>query len=172
MPEPREPPSPPQEQAGQPSGEPCRPPGHPARPQVLLAFDVGTRRIGMAAGDTLTRTAAPRAAAVMRPGGPDWDAIARSVRELAPARLIVGLPYNADGTAGPMVGRARRFGAALAERFGLPVDYADERYSSLEAARALAGARARGERRRVRKQDVDSAAAAVILERWLAGQTG
>ena len=160
MPEPRQPPSP---AAGAPPSRSAR------RPVVVLAFDVGARRIGLAAGDTLTRSAAPRAAAAMRSGGPDWEAITRAVRELAPGRLIVGLPYNADGTAGPMAAMARRFGAALGERFGLPVEYVDERYSSLEAADALAGARARGERRRVRKQDVDSAAAAVILERWLMG---
>lgn len=151
------------------SRQPPAPQGPPSHPQVLLAFDVGSRRIGMAAGDTLTRTAAPRAAAAMRPGGPDWEAISRSVRELHPARLIVGLPYNADGTAGPMAAMARRFGAALGERFGLPVDYVDERYSSLEAAATLAQLRGRGQHRRVRRQDVDSAAAAVILGRWLTG---
>jgi putative holliday junction resolvase len=138
---------------------------------TVLAFDFGLKRIGMAAGDTVTGTAAPRPAAAMLAGGPDWPAIEREVRALHPRLLIVGVPYNADGTPGALAEAARRFGAALAERFGLSVAHVDERFSSLEASAALKARRASGaRRRRVRAEDVDSAAAAVILERWLTGE--
>ena len=139
--------------------------------QTVLAFDFGLKRIGIAAGDTLTASAAPRPAVVVRQQGPDWDAITREVRTLSPGLLVVGAPYNADGTPGALAPAARRFAAELERRFGLPVNLVDERWSSLEATATLKAQRSSGERkRRVRKEDIDSAAAAVILQRWFAGE--
>jgi len=139
--------------------------------QTVLAFDFGLKRIGIASGDTLTATAAPRPAVAVHQQGPDWDAIAREVRMLSPKLLVVGAPYNADGTPGAHAPAARRFAAELERRFGLPVNMVDERWSSLEASAALKAQRSSGERkRRVRKEDIDSAAAAVILERWFTGE--
>jgi putative pre-16S rRNA nuclease len=140
--------------------------------QTVLAFDFGLKRIGIATGDTLTATAAPRPAAAVRQHGPDWDTIAREVRMLSPKLLVVGAPYNADGRPGALAPAARRFAAELERRFGLPVNMVDERWSSLEASAVLKAQRSSGERkRRVRKEDIDSAAAAVILERWFTEQT-
>jgi putative holliday junction resolvase len=145
----------------------------PEKPvEAVLAFDFGLRRIGIAAGDTLTATAAPRRAALVTRAGPDWQAIAREVDALKPRRLIVGAPYNVDGTPGALAPAARRFANELERRFKLPVSMVDERWSSLEAGTALKARRAGGGRRRIRREDVDSAAAAVILERWLAGESG
>jgi putative Holliday junction resolvase len=140
--------------------------------EAVLAFDFGLRRIGIAAGDTLTATAAPRPAAFMTRTGPDWPAIVREVDALKPRRLIVGAPYNVDGTPGALAPAARRFANELERRFKLPVSMVDERWSSLEAGAALTARRAGGGRRRIRREEVDSAAAAVILERWLAGESG
>lgn len=138
---------------------------------TVLAFDFGFKRIGLAAGDTLTRTAAPRPAVTVSQSGPDWGAVERELRSLHPRMLVVGAPYNADGTPGKMAPAARRFAAELQRRSGLPVDMVDERWSSLEANEALKARRASGERRkRIRREDIDSAAAAVILERWFAGE--
>jgi putative pre-16S rRNA nuclease len=139
--------------------------------QTVLAFDFGLKRIGIAAGETLTATAAPRPAVAVHQTGPDWDAIAHEVRMLTPGLLVVGAPYNADGSPGALAPAARRFATELERRFGLPVTMVDERWSSLEATEALKARRSSGERRkRVRKEDIDSAAAAVILKRWLAGE--
>ena len=141
------------------------------RPQTVLAFDFGLKRIGIAGGDTLTRQATARAAATVHGGTPDWQAIAREVRALTPAVLIVGAPYNADGSEGTLLARARRFAAELERRFALPVQLVDERFSSLEASESLKQRRASGERRRrIRAADIDSAAAAVILGRWFEGE--
>ncbi len=141
------------------------------RPQTVLAFDIGLNRIGIACGDTLTRQAAPRAAAAVHRGTPDWEAIGREVRALAPGVLVVGAPYNADGSAGTLLAAARRFAAELERRFALPVQLIDERFSSLEANEALKTRRASGERRRrISRADIDSAAAAVILGRWFQGE--
>lgn len=139
--------------------------------RTILAFDFGRRRIGIATGDTLTATAGPRPAASCGAAGPDWPAIEREVRSLQPHLFIVGAPYNADGSPGALANDASAFAAELQRRFGIPVERVDERWSSLQANERLRTQRASGERkRRIRKEDVDSAAAAVILERWLAGE--
>jgi putative Holliday junction resolvase len=138
---------------------------------VVLAFDFGLKRIGLACGDTLTRSAAPLPAIPASWRGPDWPSIERSVSSLQPRRLIVGAPYNADGTPGSLAPAARFFAAELGKRFGLPVSMVDERWSSIEASEVLKGQRASGERRRrIKREDIDSAAAAVILQRWFAGE--
>jgi len=141
------------------------------RAKVVLAFDFGLKRIGIACGDTLTQTAAPRPAAIVGRGGPDWEMIAREVRALAPGLLIVGEPYNADGSEGALTAAARGFAAELKRRFALPVHLVDERFSSLEASQTLKARRASGaRRRRVQRAAVDSAAAAVILGRFFQGE--
>ena len=140
-------------------------------PETVLAFDFGLKRIGIASGDSLTRSAAPRPAALCGAQGPDWAAIAAEVRALRPARLVVGAPYNADGSDGAITTKARAFAAELERRFALPVHLVDERFSSLEASAVLRERRASGaRRRRVAKADVDSAAAAVILGRYFSGE--
>lgn len=140
-------------------------------PQIVLAFDFGLKRIGVASGDSVTASATPRAAVAMTTVGPDWVAIEREVRALQPHLLVVGAPYNVDGSANAMSDAARVFAAELESRFRLPVQQVDERYSSLQASAVLKDKRASGSRRRrVSKEDIDSAAAAVILERWFAGE--
>ena len=141
--------------------------------RTILAFDFGMKRIGIAAGDTVTRTAGPRPAALVGAAGPDWSAIEREVRALQPHLFVVGAPYNADGSPGALASAASGFAAELERRFGLPVKRVDERWSSLQANERLKAQRASGERRRrIRREDIDSAAAAVILERWLTGEAG
>lgn len=143
-----------------------------ARPRVVLAFDYGLKRIGIASGDTLTRAAAPRGTYTNGPSGPDWTGIDREIRLLAPDLLVVGAPYNDDGTPGRIANLATAFATELARRYGLQVERMNEGYSSTEATSLLREQRASGQRRRaVRKGDVDSAAAAVLLECWLGTQS-
>lgn len=138
-----------------------------SQPSIVLALDFGLRRIGIASGDTLTRSANPRGAVTNGPAGPDWKALQKFIDDLRPARLAVGEPYNADGSESPLTGTARRFAAELQQRCSLPVDLVDERWSSQDAEERLRDARASGHRRRrVSAADVDATAAAVILERW------
>ena len=144
----------------------------PAPPvTIVLALDFGLRRIGIASGDTLTRSARPRGIIGNGPAGPDWSALQKLIDDLRPARLAVGEPYNADGSESPLTGTARRFAAELQHRCSLPVDLVDERWSSQDAEERLRTARASGLRgRRVTAADVDATAAAVILERWFETQ--
>ena len=147
-----------------PSGPSAPPSG---RPRVVLAFDFGHRRIGVACGDTVSRTAAPLVAVPANSAGPRWEAIDTLLREWQPALAVVGLPYNVDGSDSSMTQAARQFAAELERRCRLPVVLVDERYSSREAEARLKSERESGlRRRRVVKADVDAAAACVILERW------
>jgi len=143
----------------------------PKQPTIVVAIDFGLRRIGIASGDTLTRSAHPRSTISNGPQGPDWRALERVLADTRPARIAVGEPYNADGSMSALTEAARRFAKELATRSSLPVDLVDERWSSQDAEERLREQRASGERRkRVTREDVDAAAAAVILERWFVQQ--
>jgi putative Holliday junction resolvase len=136
---------------------------------VILAFDYGARRIGVAVGQAMTGTASPAGVIPVR-GAPDWAAVERCVREWSPARLLVGVPYNMDGTETVLTATCRAFAQELARRFGLPVDCVDERLTSAAATADLREARRSGARsRRVRREDIDAHAARLILETWLRG---
>jgi putative Holliday junction resolvase len=136
--------------------------------QLVMCFDFGLRRIGMAGGDTLTRTAAPLATVAHHASGPDWTAISREVSRFGPDLLVVGSPYNDDGSPGSLAPAADAFAQDLATRTGLEVARVDERYSSTAAHSHLREQRAAGtKRRRVQKGDIDSAAAAIMLAGWL-----
>lgn len=142
-----------------------RRPGIPGR---ILAFDFGERRIGVAVGNRLTGTAEPGGTITCR-DGTDWDALARVIDEWEPAQLVVGVPYNADGSESPMTARAQRFGRRLHGRFGLPVAQVDERFSSAAATSLLVAQRRDGSRRRrLQKEDIDTWAAREILVTYLA----
>ncbi|MCW8919020.1 MAG: Holliday junction resolvase RuvX [Gammaproteobacteria bacterium] len=136
------------------------------RPRTLLGFDFGTRRIGVAVGQELTRTATALVTLTSRDGGPDWAAIGRLIEEWQPAALVVGLPLNLDGSESESSRLARRFGNRLAGRYNLPVFTVDERLSSSEAEALLA------ERGRFDKADIDKLAAQLILQGWLEANNG
>src|ERR1700693_4682477 len=106
-------------------------------PRVVLAFDFGHRRIGVACGDTISRTAAPLNAVPVASGGPRWEMIDALLREWQPALFVVGLPYNVDGSDSTMTSAAREFAAELERRCRLKVVLVDERYSSREAEARL-----------------------------------
>ena len=139
----------------------------PDTPETILAFDFGLRRIGVAVGQRITASATPLCVVRNGDAGPDWDTIAELVRDWTPARIVVGMPVNADDTPSRITRRVQDFVSELA-RFSLPVETEDERYSSREAGALLKAGRAGGRRRRIGKGDIDSAVAMLIAERWLA----
>lgn len=141
-------------------------PGDQAAEGYILGFDFGARRIGVAVGQRMTRTASGLET-VANGREPDWAALDRLVREWRPRLLIVGLPLNAEGEETETSSAARRFGDALKKRFGLEVAYADERLSSRAAEGRFAELRASGALRRKHAQQLDAMAARIILENWL-----
>ena len=138
--------------------------------EVLLAFDFGTRRIGVAVGQTLTGSATAVGALPAKDGTPDWPAVDTCIARWAPARLLVGLPYNMDGSETTTTAACRAFGQKLARRSGLPVEYVDERLTSSAAYDDLRSERRSGARaRRIRPEDIDANAARLMLETWMRG---
>lgn len=136
-------------------------------PVTILAFDFGLRRIGVAVGQSVTGSASPVAVVANRESGVDHDAIAELIREWRPGQLVVGMPTHADGSDSDLRRPVLDFIDEL-ERYGLPIAAVDERYTSIEAERTLKEARVAGTRGRVSKADIDSAAAVLIAERYLA----
>ena len=121
---------------------------------IALAFDFGTRRIGVAIGNSLTREARALTAIDAADSALRWSALRALIEEWQPAQLVVGIPRHSDGTAHEMTERCERFARQLEGRYRLPVARVDERYSSAVAERA---------------GDVDAAAAAIILQQWFDG---
>lgn len=130
---------------------------------LVLAFDFGTRRIGVAVGETLLGSARPLTTIDAADNMRRFDAIGRLIAEWQPACLVVGLPLALDGSEHEMTARSRRFANQLRGRFGLPVELADERLSSAIAEGRLAE---RGAKPSRNKAAIDSEAAAVILQTW------
>jgi putative Holliday junction resolvase len=118
----------------------------------LLSFDYGTRRVGVATGNTLLCQAQPLKT-VAAEGDARFAAIAGLIKEWQPAALVVGVPFHPDGAAHDNTQRARRFARQLQGRFKLPVHEVDERYTTTEA-HAMGAA------------DADAAAAAIILDQY------
>ena len=128
-------------------------PSSMSSPLSFLAFDFGIKRIGVATGNTLTRSATPLRT-VAAEGDARFAAIAALLTEWQPDALVVGVPFHPDGAPHDNTERARRFARQLHGRFRLPVHEVDERYSTTEAASG--GAR-----------DLDAASAAIILNQFL-----
>lgn len=142
-------------------------------PQSIVGFDYGTKRIGVAVGQTVSGTASPVCTVRSRDGRPDWAAIRAIIESFTPEALVVGIPiYFNEGqvnegdqvneggdpieTEHPLTGPVMRFAAELGRLFGLPVHIVDERLSSYEARS-----------RAPQEVEIDAVAAQVILETWL-----
>ena len=135
----------------------------PTEPITVLAFDYGTRRIGVAVGNTLTRSAQPLATLDAHDAAQRMTDAATLVAQWAPARVVVGIPVHADGTPHVMTQRATTFARELAARVRVPVEHADERYTTVLAQDQL-DARHKGRGGRAER---DAVAAQLILQGWL-----
>lgn len=131
---------------------------------TLLAFDFGTKRIGVAVGDRETRLAHPLETIAEEASVPRFARIQALIGEWRPAALVVGLPLTLDGAEHDMTRRCRRFANQLHGRFGLPVTLVDERLSSAAAESRLGEAGVYGMQR---KAALDSVAAQEILQDYL-----
>ena len=134
----------------------------------VLALDFGERRIGLAAASTQNRSSSAIGTIMARGGVPDWPELGKAVREGAPDLLVIGMPYNMDGTESAMTARVLQFVDVLIERYGLPVETVDERFTSVEARDLLKEQRRQGVRRKkLKREEVDSLAAKLIAENWI-----
>jgi putative holliday junction resolvase len=141
-----------------------------ARMSRVLAIDYGERRIGLALSDPTRTIAQPLDTLVRRAGKrPPIAAIVDIVASRDVAHIVVGLPLTLEGGESAWTREVRDFAARVAERTGVSVSLADERMTSVLATRAVRSlGLPRGERQR--KERVDAAAAAVILQAFLDGE--
>ena len=129
-----------------------------AADKYIVAFDYGEKRVGVAVAHSVARL--PRPVATLANGEALFDEIGRLAREENAAQFVVGIPRNMDGSLGDQAARCQVFGAELASRFGLPVEYADETLSSVSADVYMG-------MQQGASVGLDAVAAAVILERYL-----
>ncbi len=127
---------------------------------LVMAFDFGMKKIGIAVGQHITRTATPVAILRADNGVPDWAHVQQLVNEWEPELFIVGMPLNMDGTESDMARRAARFARKLSGRFGIKTDTMDERLTTFEARQSNG-----------KDAEVDDQAAAEILESWFRNET-
>ena len=131
----------------------------PDQETTVIGFDFGTYWIGVAVGQTLTGQATPLPA--LRNN--DWKAIARLLDEWRPQQLVVGLPLSMNGDDQELTARTKRFGRQLQGRFGIDTSMMDERLTTREAYQIAVESK-----RHHSKTEIDSLAAALITESWLA----
>lgn len=136
----------------------------PDTPDIVMGFDFGERRIGVATGQTITRHASPLTTLRAVDNHPDWINLEKLIAEWKPGALVVGVPAHLDGTASDMSKKAERFGRQLEGRFRLPVYHINESLTSYEAEQLL---REKRKSTQHNKQEIDRMAAAIILQSWL-----
>ena len=128
-------------------------------PVTVMAFDYGTRRVGVAVGNSVSKSGQPLKTIAAPNIGMLFQEIGGLIAQWEPKSLVVGLPSHPDGTAHEMTGKAKRFGNQLHGRFGLPVTWVDERYTSavLEGNSQM-------------RDNLDAHSAVLILEQFFAGR--
>lgn len=130
---------------------------------ILLAFDFGTKRIGVAVGQTVTKTARPLATLSAKEGQPQWKEVDNLIKTWRPNALVVGIPLNMDGTEQPLTQAAKKFANALRKHYQLPVHGIDERLTTRDARDQVF---TKGGYKALQNKQIDSVAAQLILETW------
>jgi len=161
----------------------------------VIAIDYGLKRVGVAVGNTLTKSAEPLETIQNTSDDELLARLSHLIKEWQPKQLVMGMPYNPQAKPAPeqevekdvqkkatpsksskqhrqLVRKIRSFAIRLGEAVELPVEFIDESFSSAEASQQLKYNRQKGERKHaVKKEDIDKAAACIILERWLNSYT-
>ena len=130
---------------------------------IFLGIDFGTRNIGIASGQKITKTATPLKNIIAKNGIPCWPELDKIIAEWHPAALIVGVPVNLDGTEHWVTKAAEKFIVSLKERYKLPVYGVNEQLTTKAAKERVFEA---GGYKALQKEEMDSIAAKLILEGW------
>lgn len=133
------------------------------QPQLIMAFDFGTQKTGMAVGSSMIESATPLALFPMRDGIPNWDELLKIVKQHQPNLFLVGLPLNMDDSESELSARARKFARRLRHQTNIETWMVDERLTTREARDELDQYQAQGRGKNV---SADSIAAALFIESW------
>jgi putative Holliday junction resolvase len=140
----------------------------PSGQRTVLAFDFGTKSIGVAVGQEITGTASPLHAIKAIDGIPNWDVVAKVFEEWQPQIAVVGLPLNMDGSNQQVTLAAKKFANRLSAKYHLPVETSDERLTTVDAKARLFEM---GGYKKLEKQKIDSVSACLIFESWIEQQS-
>ena len=138
-------------------------------PQLIIAFDFGTQKTGMAVGSSMIESATPLALFPMKDGIPNWDELLKIVKQHQPNLFLVGLPLNMDDSESELSTRARKFARRLRHQTNIETVMVDERLTTREARDELEHYQAQG---RAKKLAADSIAAALFIESWYRNPEG
>ncbi|WP_115956024.1 Holliday junction resolvase RuvX [Candidatus Purcelliella pentastirinorum] len=130
----------------------------------LLAFDFGTKKIGVAVGQTITKTAEPLNLIKIKNNMPDWIKIKKLKKEWEPNLIILGLPLNMNNTEQIFTKKTKKFANNLRNILNIPVELHDERLTTIEAKINILN---NLEHKNLKKINIDSYSAVLILESWL-----
>ncbi|NMP31090.1 Holliday junction resolvase RuvX [Thalassotalea sp. M1531] len=131
--------------------------------RTVIGFDFGKKYIGVAVGQEITGTATPLGSVKAKDGIPQWDALEKYLKEWLPDYIVVGLPLNMDGSEQQLTKDARKFGNRVFGRFGINVEFNDERLTTASAKENLF---ASGGYRNLKKDNVDAESARLIIESY------
>ena len=134
-----------------------------SQPQLIIAFDFGTQKMGMAVGSSMIESATPLALFPMKDGIPQWDELLKIVKQHQPNLFLVGLPLNMDDSESDLSARSRKFARRLRHQTNIETLMVDERLTTREARHELDHYQAQG---RAKKIAADSIAAALFIESW------
>lgn len=129
--------------------------------RTIIGFDFGKKYIGVAVGQEITGSASPLGSIKANDGIPHWDSLTSYITEWLPDLIIVGLPLNMDGSEQQLTKDARKFGNRISGRFGLKVEFQDERLTTADAKEQLFS---RGGYKNLKKDNIDAESARLIIE--------
>jgi putative Holliday junction resolvase len=129
--------------------------------RTIIGFDFGKKYIGVAVGQEITGSASPLGSIKANDGIPHWDSLSTYLTEWQPDLIVVGLPLNMDGSEQQLTKDARKFGNRIAGRYGLKVEFQDERLTTADAKEQLFS---RGGYKNLKKDNIDAESARLIIE--------
>lgn len=135
----------------------------PIGQRTVIGFDFGKKYIGVAVGQEMTGSASPLGSIKANDGIPNWDSLANYLKEWQPDLIVVGLPLNMDGSEQQLTLDAKKFGQRIAGRFGVTVDFQDERLTTADAKEQLFS---RGGYKNLKKDNIDAESARLIIESY------
>ena len=139
----------------------------PVGARTIIGFDFGKKYIGVAVGQEITGSASPLGSVKAKDGIPNWETLTRYIKEWHPDFIVVGLPLNMDGSEQQLTLDARKFGNRLNGRFGLKVEFQDERLTTADAKEQLFS---QGGYQNLKKDNIDAESAKLIIESFFEAQ--
>lgn len=137
--------------------------------RTIIGFDFGKKYIGVAVGQEITGSATPLGSIKATDGIPHWEQLSAFLTEWQPDFIVVGLPLNMDGSEQQLTLDAKKFGKRISGRYGIPVEYQDERLTTADAKEQLF---ARGGFKNLKKDNIDAESARLIIESYFEQQYG